>query len=381
MATEPANPTAATPRMSQRIATFWERVSDGLAVTQLWQQFQSEARAGYGHYSKEIDWDLIEKEKGFRRAWVIARSFFMALLMKLSPARRVLLLVSLACVAVGRISYSAGEVSTSVDLTGLGVIGLFFLLALELADRVTMKRDLEIAREIQRWLVLESPPAVPGHQIAFATRPANTVAGDYYDVLTRAGQPGERWLLVVADVAGKSVPAALLMATFQASLQTLSAAGGTLEELVEGVNRYASAHSLGGMRFTTAFVAELDVKAHTLRYVNAGHNPPMLRRAGGGVERLEAGGLPFGISEEALYESATVQLAPGDCLVVFTDGLVEAVNDREEEYSDPRLLNLVTHMPVDSAADILQRIMFSVDVHVGTARQHDDTTCFILRVQ
>ncbi len=366
-----------------RAATFWERVSEGLEISQIWTQFRSEARAGYGYYSREVDWEAIGKEKGLRRTFLIAKSFFLALLMKLSPAKRVVLLAALACVVVGRISYRAGEVSTNFDFTTLGVAGLVLLLALELADRVAMKRDLEIAREIQRWLVLESPPPIPGYEIAFATRPANTVAGDYYDVLERPASDAagaSRWLLAVADVAGKSVPAALLMATFQASLQTLSAASQSLGQLVLGVNRYASSHSLGGMRFTTGFLAELDPVAKSLSYVNAGHNPPILRRADGTCERLEIGGLPFGIDGSAQFQQGSVQLAAGDTLLIFTDGLVEAVNNKEEEYGDPRLLQLAAHMPLESATATLQRIMFSVDVFVGAARQHDDTTCFVLRV-
>ena len=372
-------PTPAAPR---RPPTFWERVTEGLELTQIWRQFQSEAQAGYGHYAKEVDWDDINQKTGLSRAFAIAKAFFLALLMRLSPARRVLLLLAIALLLFGEFSYVTGNVTTSLDFGALGVLGLFAVLALELADRVTMKRDLEIAREIQRWLVPEAPPAIPGYEIAFATRPANTVAGDYYDVITRPPTPqsSERWLLAVADVAGKSVPAALLMATFQASLQTLSAASDSLEHLVDGVNRYACAHSLGGMRFTTAFLAELDPVSRTLTYVNAGHNAPMLRRASGGVERLEVGGLPFGIESSAKFESGSVQLQRGDCLLIFTDGLVEAVNSTEQEYSDPRLLSLVQQMPLESATATLQRVMFSVDVHVGTARQHDDTTAFVLRI-
>ena len=138
----------------------------------------------------------------------------------------------------------------------------YVVLLLELADRVMMKRDLEIAKDIQAWLLPGAPLQIPGYQIAYATRPANTVAGDYYDVILRPGtgrrRRDDRILFVVADVAGKSIPAAMLMATFQASLRTLSTSGVALAELVAGVNRYACSNSQGGVRFTTAFFAELD---------------------------------------------------------------------------------------------------------------------------
>jgi sigma-B regulation protein RsbU (phosphoserine phosphatase) len=238
-----------------------------------------------------------------------------------------------------------------------------------------MKRDLEIARDIQRWLVPSTPPSLPGIDIAFATRPANTVSGDYYDAFPR---PGERLMLAVADVAGKSVPAALLMATIQASLRTLAAERATLLELVAGLNRYASAHSLAGARFTTAFLAELDLATLDLTYVNAGHVPPVLLRASGGFERLEDGGLPLGIRAEASYDSGRVRLERGDLLAILTDGVTEAENENAEEYGEERLLGLFRRPAQASAAAELKEIMSAVDAFVGTARQHDDITALVL---
>src|SRR6266852_4846885 len=197
-----------------------------------------------------------------------------------------------------------------------GGLLLFVLLILEVGDRVVMKRDLEIARDIQRWLLPATPPQVPGLAIAFATRPANTVAGDFYDVFARpAPTPAEtRFLLAVADVAGKSIPAALLMATFQASLRTLSATSYSLAEVVAGMNQYACTNSQSGLRFTTAFLAEFDPATRKLTYINAGHNNPILRRSSGTIERLVAGGLPLGIRAEAVYESGSAILQAGDWL-------------------------------------------------------------------
>ena len=265
----------------------------------------------------------------------------------------------------------------------IAVAALLFLLALELADRVTMKRDLEIAREIQHWLVPTVPPQVPGVEIAFISRPANTVGGDYYDAFMRAS-PGckpdsKRLVVVVADVAGKSVPAALLMATFQASLRTLAEANTSLSELVEGLNRYACAHSLDGRRFTTAFFGELDPETGAFSYVRAGHNAPLLRRASGGLERLETGDLPLGISSDAHFTCGAVTLGPQDLLVIFTDGLVEAVDDAEQEFGEPRVLDVVTSSGGAGAQGTLKNLLSAVDSFVGHARQHDDITCLLLR--
>jgi len=384
------NPSAAPkPSFRQRGRNFWARVTEGLEIQQLWGQFRSEAESSYGLYSQEVDWDAIKQErKKWKRPFLGGWALFQALLMKLSPARRVLLLVAMTLLAIQpEIRTGKGEIS--FNLMGFGALILFVLLALELADRVTMKRDLEIAREIQQWLVPAQPPQVPGADIAFATRPQNTVAGDYYDAFTRSA-PGESaasgpLIIAVADVAGKSVPAALLMATFQASLRALAATPASLDEIVVGLERYARAHSLEGRRFTTAFIAEINPATREMRYVNAGHNDPVLRRASGQIERLSTGGPPFGLplfTDQPLpYPSGSVQLQPGDLLFIFTDGVVEAVNDSGEEYGEKRLLPCLQSAPANSsAADVLGRVMLDVNTFVGYVRQHDDITALVLRV-
>src|SRR6202030_2321466 len=195
-----------------------------------------------------------------------------------------------------------------LDFHFFGGLLMFLLLMLEIADRVVMKRALKIAREIETWLLPGAPPQIPGLAIAYSTRPANTVAGDYYDVFPRPGRTNDenRVVLAVADVAGKSIPAAMLMATFQASLKTLSTAQVALPELVANMNRYACSNSQGGLRFTTAFLSEYDPVRRTVDYINAGHNNPILRRASGQIERLDVGGLPFGIQPEVKYQAAAV---------------------------------------------------------------------------
>ena len=168
--------------------------------------------------------------------------------------------------------------------------GLLILLILVIGDHISMKRDIEIAREIQRWLVPRKAPDVPGVDIAFATRAAKTIGGDYYDAFRRATDGP--LLIAVADVSGKSVPAAMLMATFQASLRALAGSSSSLSELAGGLNRQVCANSING-RFTTAFIAELDPLTGNLNYVSAGHNPPILRREDGTVERLDSENIPL----------------------------------------------------------------------------------------
>jgi phosphoserine phosphatase RsbU/P len=372
-------------RLQDDARRFWHRVTEGMAVGQLWSQFEKDARSSYRLYSAGLDHLQAEPSRG-RRAWLITKAIFWAILEKLTPARRVLLLLALILLffPAGRASYTdhAGHVEIyELDLRIWGGLVLLLVLLLELADRVVMKRDLEIAKDIQAWLLPGAPLQIPGYQIAYATRPANTVAGDYYDVILRPGRTlsEDRILFVVADVAGKSIPAAMLMATFQASLRTLSPSGIALADLVAGVNRYTCSNSMGGVRFTTAFLAELDAVTGDMAYINAGHNVPILRRTSGAVQRLEAGGIPIGIFAETPYQVGTTLLERGDWLVIFTDGVVEAVNQEDEEYGEPALLRLVDRESASSPAELLRSLMADLDRHVGNTPQHDDITCLLLK--
>lgn len=368
-----------------RLQQFWRRVTEGLEISQLWSQFESETKASYRLYSRDVQAKTPEGLPQRGRRLHVAKEFFWAVLEKLSPARRVLLLAALILLVIphGGFSYNQGGKVYAVefDLHFWAALLLFLLLMLEIADRVVMKRDLQIAREIQTWLLPGAPPQIPGLAVAYSTRPANTVAGDYYDVFPRPGKTREddRVMFAVADVAGKSIPAAMLMATFQASLKTLSTAQLALPDLAVNMNRYACTNSQGGLRFTTAFLAEYDSVRHVFTYINAGHNNPILRRSNGLIERLDVGGLPLGIQADASYQFASLALTPGDWLIVFTDGMVEAVDARGEEYGETRLLNAIQAGSAGTPADLLKHLMAELDLFVGNTPQHDDMTCLLLK--
>jgi sigma-B regulation protein RsbU (phosphoserine phosphatase) len=378
-------PPPVPPGKSRRVRGdgLWDRISEGKELGDLWTQFSADAQASYGFYDKDVDWKSINELPRWKRPRQIARQIFWALLMKLTPARRVFLFFALALLVLSAINLQ-GDRNLYASLAALCFL---FLLAQELADKVTMKRDLEIAREIQSWLVPAKSPGVSGANLAFHTRPQNSVAGDYYDAfypLDDAAQGGKLFL-AIADVAGKSIPAALLMATFQASLHTIARQGVPLEELVLRLNRYACAHSLDGMRFTTAVLGEYDPVTNRLSYVNAGHNAPVIRRqnasVNSGIERLEVGGMPFGISLQAKYQTGVVDLAPQDTLILFTDGVVEAFNQKGEEFTDARWIAAIRNLPGMDAQRSLQFLMQRVDEFVGATRQSDDITCLVLRCE
>ncbi len=372
---------------SKRVEHFWGRVTEGMQLSELWSQFRTDARSSYRLYSKDVDSTRVEGASRMKHAVNLVAQFFWAIIEKLTPARRVLLLIALVLILIPatEVRWANGEGGMSMislDTHFYGGLLMFALLILEVGDRVVMKRDLQIAKEIQTWLLPATPPQVPGLEIAFTTKPANTVAGDYYDVFPRPhGNPnGQDYLMAIADVAGKSIPAAMLMATFQASLKTFSITPGALIELVGRMNRYACTNSQEGRRFTTAWIAEYDPATRLLTYVNAGHNNPILRRKTGAMERLETGGMPLGIMDEAPYAAATVTLEAGDWLAVFTDGVVEAENNNQEEYGEIRFMTMINAGVMLSPEMMLNTIMVDLARFTGDAPQHDDITCMLIKV-
>jgi len=369
-----------------RIERFWRRISSGVRVYQMWTQFVADARFSYRLFAREVD---STRQRGTGRLshfLNMSNQLFWAIVDKLSPARRVLLLFALVLLFSTPnfpVKSANGTIRTiTVEGPFWAALLLLGLLILEVTDRIVMKRDLQIAKEIQSWLLPIVPPRVPGLQIDFVTRPANTVAGDYYDIFaypSSRSSGNDAYLLAIADVAGKSVPAAMLMATFQASLKTLARTSGSLHDLVGLMNSYACGNSQNGRRFTTTFIAEFDPHTRNLIYVNAGHNPPILYRRSGSVERLIAGGIPLGIFDGVTYESDSATLEPGDWLIIFTDGVTEAENQLGDEYGEDRLMTAIEANRSLNASAMLLTLLRDLDDFVGDTQQRDDVTLMVLK--
>jgi phosphoserine phosphatase RsbU/P len=346
-----------------------------MEIHDLWTQFKSEAHASSRLYQQDVDWHAVQAQKSWKQPFKIFGYLFTGILSKLSPPRRVFLLINLILAVLSIVGVSFFFITRELEML-LAFIGMLILVIMVLGDHVSMKRDIEIAREIQRWLVPRVPPDVPGVDMAFATRPANTVAGDYYDAFRR---PGDGPLLIaVADVSGKSVPAAMLMANFQASLRALAGARSSLSELVTDLNRLACGNNLNGRRFTTAFLAELDPTTGQLNYLSAGHNPPVLLRLDGTVDRLKSEYIPLGIEVNEKYKAGSTILRPNELLVIYTDGVTEARNERGEQFGESRLLSMLHLRSEERASTTLADIMKNLDDFVGPADQHDDITCLVV---
>ena len=246
----------------------------------------------------------------------------------------------------------------------------------EVAKRETLHREIEIAREVQQRLFPQNLPHVPALEYAGHCRPASGVGGDYYDFLAlSSGRLG----LAIGDISGKGIPAALLMASLQASVRGQSlGTGEDIAGLVTNVNQLVYDASPEN-RYATFFYAQFDPASRRLIYTNGGHNPPMLLR-GLEVILLEIGGPPVGLFRPARYQQAEVQLEPGDVLVFYTDGISEAENPVEDEWGEAALIASARSCREQPAMEMITRIMAAADTFAAGAPQHDDMTLVIARV-
>lgn len=239
-----------------------------------------------------------------------------------------------------------------------------------------LDRELERAAEIQRRLLPAKAPDVEGFDLAGYNAPCRTVGGDYYDFLR---YPDQQIGLFIADVSGKGMPAALLMSSLQARIQVLFQEPGRLAAQVTLLNRITAANCPGNC-FITLFTAILDPTTGRMEYCNAGHNPPLLIHKSDEVEQLGASGLVVGIMADATYEERTCVLAPGDVLLLFSDGLTEASNpDSGEEFGEERLITLLKKERDQPSAKLIESIKAEVSSFTGGAAAADDITVVVAR--
>ncbi len=244
-------------------------------------------------------------------------------------------------------------------------------------ERQKLEDELLIAREIQQGLLPDALPVMSAIDAAAVNVPSKAVGGDYYDMMTRRDASV---VLAIGDVSGKGTPAALLMASVQAALRALAPDCHSLPETTGRINDLTFGNTKGGGRFITFFWGVLSQDGRTLQYVNAGHNPPILLRANGTIERLDEGGLLLGVfSTTSPYRDATVTLGEGDVLLLFTDGVSEAMNEKAEEFGEEQLIETLIRSSKRTASEILAEIRSAVLKHTGEEPQSDDLTMLVLK--
>jgi serine phosphatase RsbU (regulator of sigma subunit) len=380
-------------RRPARPEDFWRSYTHDVTPEDLQRLFTHEARDAWRFYLRGLDAARLTGLPWHTRAAAYARAVFAAFTLKLSPARRIIYCVSLVLALVGLLElfrgFRLGSVPAAVFSVPMVVptwangtipllLALFLvnlLVLLEVADRLSLKDDLEIAREIQQAMLPHATYRAIGIEVHGQTRPANTVGGDFYDIQPL---PDGRVLIGLGDVAGKGSPAALLMALLLAMLRTLLDEGLAPAALMTRLNLQIWRHAPRS-RFITLFLGVFDPATGGLTYVNAGQTPPLVRRASGQFEWLRDGGVALGLREGSQYETISLSLAPGDLLVLYSDGITEAEDPAGVPFEEAGLVHSIEAMPDATAPDLGASVVTAVARHARDQRFADDLTLVVLR--
>jgi len=376
----------------------WSRgIARDITAEDLQRLFTHDTFDAYRFFTRGLDEERMAREPWWRRFLLRSRQVFVAFTLKLSPARRSLYLISLlvAFIGVVKLSRTWGRIEIPFGTPFFHIMlfapqwadGAFallvcivilnLLLLLEVADRLSLKGELEVAREIQLAMLPTGTYIAGDAEICGVTRPANTVGGDFYDVLPLAGDPEGRLIVTIGDVAGKGSPAALLMALLLAVLRTLVDERLEACALMARLNRQICHHTPGS-RFITLFYGVYTPSTGALTYVNAGHNPPLLRRADGSLERLAGTGIALGMFEASTYQAVDTQIGPGDILIMYSDGITEAENPAGEPFEERGLELCVAAHSSESPASLAPAILRAVEAHARDSRFADDLTVLLL---
>jgi phosphoserine phosphatase RsbU/P len=375
--------------------TFFEQYTRDLTPADFQRLFTRETPDAYRYFVRAIDTDRLALEPWYRRWFIQARLVFTAFTMRLSPARRILYALAMVMTILGLLMLFRGVAPVRVLLFPFslylplpqwadGTLWLFaafaavnLLILMEVADRLSLKGDLEIARDIQ-LAMLPGGIHTAGDAVVYGvTKPANTVGGDFYDILTL---PDGRLVLALGDVAGKGSPAALLMALLLAMLRTLVDENLESARLVTRLNAQVARHSPRS-RFITLFYAIYDPRDGSLEYVNAGHLPPLLRRRDGQFERVTGvtgTGLALGMFDQATYDTRRITVEPGDLLVLFSDGITEAENAAGRAFDEAGLEGVVAGHAGQDPEAVGRAILNAVEAYTADARLTDDLTALVL---
>jgi len=385
-----------TKTRTRRVTEFFDTYTKDLTADDLQKLFTRDTREAYRFLTRGVQTDAFKALPWHRRLAAEARVLFSAFTMKLTPARRAVYGVSLVLMILGVINLFQGVgMSDSIPVPPLGMrvrfvtplfqqgtvailiaFGLMNLLVLlEVADRLSLKNDLEIARDIQQAMLPSSGYTAPGVETFGMSRPANTVGGDFYDILPL---DDGRLIVAVGDVAGKGSPAALLMALLLAMLRTLVDENLEPGPLVTRLNAQVCRHA-PGTRFITLFYAVYDPPTGAMTYVNAGHTQPLLVRTNRSCERLTEGGIALGMFEQSTYETGHVTIQPNELVAVYSDGITEAENPQGRPFDEGGLEAALTANLSGTITDIGSAVVRAVERHTADTRLADDLTILLLR--
>ena len=383
------------PHRPSRLADFFDSYTRDLTADDLQQLFTRDTRDAYRFFTRHRDADAMQQLPWHKRIVAEVRILFVAFSMKLSPARRVVFGGALVLALVGLFNLFRGagiiEILRLPLIGGVGVPGPLFqrgtwslfiafglmnlLVLLEVADRLSLKNDLEIARDIQQAMLPSGLYSAPGVETVGISRPANTVGGDFYDILPL---DDGRLVITLGDVAGKGSPAALLMALLLAMLRTLVDEKLEPAALITRLNVQVCRHA-PGTRFITLFYGVFDPRTGSLTYVSAGHMPPLLLRGDGSCQKLTDGGISLGMFEHSTYATGQVVIECEDLFAVYSDGITEAESQAGVPFDEIGLETALKASHHDALSEVGAAVVRAVERHTDSHKFVDDLTILLLR--
>lgn len=367
-------------KQTGRLADFFDTYTKDLKAEDLQRLFTRDTREAYRFFTRHVDMTALDALPRRRRWPAKVRLVFFAFTLKLTPARRAVYGVALFCAVIGVVELMRLRAAGPLIPNGVGYVLIAFallnlLVLLEVADRLSLKNDLEIAREIQQAMLPSGMYSADGVETLGMSRPANTVGGDFYDILPL---PDGRLVVAVGDVSGKGSPAALLMALLLAMMRTLVDEKLEAADLMTRLNLQVVRHA-PGTRFITLFYGVYQPLTGELTFVNAGHMPPLILRSGGTFERLADGGIALGMFSASTYSAGRTLLSPGEMLVVYSDGITEAENDAGQPFDEQGLEMALSAGREAELSAISAGVVKAVERHTGDVRFADDLTILLLR--
>jgi sigma-B regulation protein RsbU (phosphoserine phosphatase) len=388
-------PTAPASSAADRARALFDTYTRDLSREDLERLFTHDTPDAYDFFARGLHEDELAGLPWWKRAPLRFRQVFVAFTLRLTPARRALYFGALAIAVLGLLRLFRGfaavpvpfgmpffQVALPMPVWADGTVALVIslvlvnlLVLLEVAERLSLKGELEVAREIQLALLPRGTYSAADIEISGVTVPANTVGGDFYDVLPQADG---RVVLTLGDVAGKGSPAALLMALLLAALRTLVEERLEAAALVARLNIQICRHSPAS-RFITLVYSTYEPTTGRLTYVNAGQNPPLIRRADGRFERLSGTGIALGLFEHSEYGWAETHLAPGDLLVFYSDGITEAEDPEGQPLEESGLELVLERHAAQPPAKIAAEVLAAVQAHAKRPRFGDDLTILVVK--
>lgn len=383
------------PRTTSKLSTLFDTYTKDLKADDLQRLFTRDTREAYKFFTRGVDAGALKGLPWHKRAAAHARVLFLAFTMKLSPARRIVFAAALVLALIGLLNLFRGigviDVAALPFGMRVGVPGPVFrqgtwslliafalmnlLVLLEVADRLSLKNDLEIARDIQQAMLPSGVYTAPGVEAIGQSRPANTVGGDFFDILPL---DDGRLIITLGDVAGKGSPAALLMALLLAMLRTLVDEKLEAADLVTRLNVQVCRHA-PGTRFITLFYGVYEPSTGELTYVSAGHTPPLVLRTNGQCERLSDGGIALGMFDHSTYSTGRVAIQPDELVAVYSDGITEAENPRGVPFDEAGLETALKNNHRQPLSGVGTAVVRAVEHYTVDTRLADDLTILLLR--